>query len=454
MPGSVISGDTESVKLSEILSALSYALDLVEGQPEGHVLRSCIIGMAVGERLGLSEKERSSLFYALLLKDAGCSSNASKTTALFGSNDFEAKRALKTVNWSRLPQAVVYVARTVSPGASILKKARQFLTVAIEGQESARQLVLIRCERGADIVRLMGFPEDSALAIRNLDEHWDGHGHPDGLKGEEIPLLSRICGLAQTMEVFHNAFGAERAEAVALARRKTWFDPEVVDAFLALASEGTLWRRLNSSNPQETVTLMEPEDRVVKTTPERLDLVARAFAGIIDAKSPFTYSHSEGVTKAAVAMARHAGFEESSLRDLRRAALLHDIGKLGLSNSILDKPDRLTDAEFALMRNHPRMTYEILSRVSVFRPIAATAAEHHEKLDGSGYHQGLTGKDLDFTSRILAVADIFDALSKDRPYRAAMPMERVLGIMDEESGEKLCPESFAILKELIEEGVL
>ena len=323
-------GNTESVRFSEVLSALSYALDMVEGQPEGHVLRSCIIGMAVGERLGLSEEDRSSLFYALLLKDAGCSSNASKVTALFGSDDFEAKRALKTVDWSRLPQAVMYVARTVSPDASIWKKARQFFTVGIEGQEGARQLVLIRCERGAEFVRLMGFPEDSARAVRNLDEHWDGQGHPDGLKGEQIPLLARICGLAQTMEVFHNAFGAERAESVALARRKTWFDPTLVDAFLSLAKEGSLWRWLDSSNPQVVVSHLEPEDQIVSITPERLDLVARAFAGIIDAKSPFTYTHSEGVTEAAVAMAKHVGFEEVALRDLKRAALLHDIGKLGI----------------------------------------------------------------------------------------------------------------------------
>jgi putative nucleotidyltransferase with HDIG domain len=444
----------EHVRLSEVLSALSYALDIVEGQPEGHVLRSCYIGMKIGERLGLSEEDRSALFYALLLKDAGCSSNASKITALFGSDDFETKKAFKTVDWSRLPHAVKYVASTVSPDGAIWTKARRFFAVGLEGQKGARQLVLIRCERGAEIVRLMGFPEASAQAIRNLDEHWNGHGHPDGLRRDEIPLLSRICGLAQTAEVFYSGFGPARAEEVAKARRKTWFDPDVVDAFLSLTKDGSLWKDIRAPELGPEISRLEPEDQVVEVTPERLDLVAEAFSQIIDAKSPFTYTHSEGVTEVAVAIAKQLDFEPEALRDLKRAALLHDIGKLGVSNSILDKPGRLTDEEFGIIKNHPRLTYGILSRVSAFQPIAQTAANHHEKLDGTGYHRGITGDDLDRPSRILAVADIFDALSKDRPYRAAMPMEKVISILDSDSGDKLCPESVDILKELIEKDVL
>ena len=444
----------EHVRLSEVLSALSYALDIVEGQPEGHVLRSCYIGMKIGGRLGLSEEDRSTIFYALLLKDAGCSSNASKITALFGSDDFETKKAFKTVDWSRLPHAVKYVASTVSPDSAIWTKARRFFAVGLEGQKGARQLVLIRCERGAEIVRLMGFPEASAQAIRNLDEHWNGHGHPDGLRRDEIPLLSRICGLAQTAEVFYSGFGPARAEEVAKARRKTWFDPDLVDAFLSLTKDGSLWRDIRAPELGPEISRLEPEDQVVEVTPERLDLVAEAFSQIIDAKSPFTYMHSEGVTEVAVAIAKQLDFEPEALRDLKRAALLHDIGKLGVSNSILDKPGRLTDAEFGIIKNHPRLTYGILSRVSAFQPIAQTAANHHEKLDGTGYHRGITGDDLDRPSRILAVADIFDALSKDRPYRAAMPMEKVLSILDSDSGDKLCPESVDILKELVNKDVL
>jgi hypothetical protein len=157
--GSSENTDTATVKLSEVLSAHSFVFDMVEGQPEGYILRSCCIGMTIAERLQLSEEQRSALFYALLLKDAGCSSNASKVTVLFGADDFDVKRNFKTVNWSRLPQALRYVTRTVSPDAAAWARARRFFAVGLEGPKAARELVKIRCESRAEISRQMGFPE-------------------------------------------------------------------------------------------------------------------------------------------------------------------------------------------------------------------------------------------------------------------------------------------------------
>jgi HD-GYP domain-containing protein (c-di-GMP phosphodiesterase class II) len=312
----------------------------------------------------------------------------------------------------------------------------------------------MRCERGAEIARLMGFPEETAQAVRNLDEHWDGSGHPDGLEGEEIPLLARISCLAQTVEVFYAAFGPARAEEMARARRKKWFDPALVDVFLAEARAGTEWKSLTAPDLMGVLSSLEPEDRALEVTPERLDLVAHAFARIIDAKSPFTYRHSEGVARTAVAMMEHMGFGASAVRDQRRAALLHDIGKLSVSNRILDKPGPLTEGEFAAVKRHPKLTYDVLVRVAPFRDIAEVASNHHERLDGTGYHRGVTGESLDLPSRVLAVADVYDALSQDRPYRPAMPVERVLGILKRQSGNKLCPLSVAALKELVSRGGL
>lgn len=444
----------KTVKLSEVLSALSCVLDMVEGQPAGHVLRSCFIGMKVAESLQLSEDERSALFYALLLKDAGCSSNSSKVAALFESDDFRAKGKLKTVDWSQLPNAFLYVAQNVSPEGSLWSKARRFFAVGVEGPKAARDLVEIRCERGAEISRSMGFPEETALAIRALDEHWNGAGHPDGLKGDGIPLLARICGLAQTVEVFYTAYGPTGAEEVARLRRGQWFDPDLVDVFLAQTRVGGLWEALDEPDLARSVSLMEPADRVIPATPEWLDLTAHAFARIIDAKSPFTFRHSEGVARAAAKIGEHVGLPEETVRDLKRAGLLHDIGKLGVSNRILDKPGRLTDDEFAIVKRHPGLTHDVLTLAEPFRDIADVAASHHEKLDGSGYHRGITGEHLSQPARILAVADVFDALSKDRPYRRAMPMEKVLGIIEGESGAKLSPESVEALGELVSKGEL
>jgi putative nucleotidyltransferase with HDIG domain len=443
--------NAEKFRFSEVLSALSFALDLVKGQPEGRTVRSCLVGMRIADRLGLDADRRSALFYALLLKDAGCSSNASKMSTLFDADDIEAKKKVKTVDWTSLPYAALYAARTVSPEGSLLAKAGRMFEFAVRGQRASRDLIRIRCERGAEITRLMGFPEETAQAIRGLDEHWDGRGHPDGLAGEEIPLLARICGLAQTAEVFLTERGPAAAEEIARARSGRWFDPALVEVLLA---EDGLWEDLLRKDPWREVSRLEPDDRALNATPERVDLVARAFAGIIDAKSPFTYRHSEGVARVAVAMAERAGLGAEGTRDLMRAALLHDIGKLGVSNRILDKPGNLTDGEYQEIMRHPKLTYDILSRVGPFRPIAETAANHHEKLDGSGYHRGIGAEDLDVPSRILAVADIYDALSADRPYHEAMPQEKVLGILREESATKIDPQCVAILEDLAAENRL
>lgn len=148
------------------------------------------------------------------------------------------------------------------------------------------------------------------------------------------------------------------------------------------------------------------------------------------------------------------GLPTAAVADQLRAGLLHDIGKLGVSNRILDKPGPLTYEEFTEIKKHSALTYDTLSRIAPFENILERAANHHERLDGSGYPRGLRGENLDLPTRILIVADIFDALASDRPYRPGMPMEKVLGILNEESGEKLCPESVAAVDELVEKGVL
>ena len=232
-----------------------------------------------------------------------------------------------------------------------------------------------------------------------------------------------------------------RAEKVVKARRGKWFDPGLVDVLLAEARAGNVWKHLRSPALTQTLSGVEPTDQTLLATPERLDLVARAFARIIDAKSPFTYEHSGGVARVAVAMSRRMGFEGEELRDQMRAGLLHDLGKLGVSSRILDKPGALTEEEFARVKEHPGLSQEILCRVAPFRNIVERCANHHEKLDGSGYPRGLTARDLDLPTRILTVADIFDALTQSRPYRPGMSLEKTIAILDEEvRGPTLSPQ--------------
>ena len=187
-------------------------------------MRSCLIGMRLAQELELDSATRSHLFYALLLKDAGCSANSARMAALFGADDHVAKRTSKRVNWARKFPAFVWALRTVAPRGSAGARIDRLRAIKDEGQVT-RALMQARCDRGAEIAYLLGFERETAEAIRALDEHWDGYGQPRGLRGEEIPLLGRLLCLAQTAEIFHAAGGASAACRMAKRRSGGWFDP-------------------------------------------------------------------------------------------------------------------------------------------------------------------------------------------------------------------------------------
>ena len=233
---------------------------------------------------------------------------------------------------------------------------------------------------------------------------------------------------------------------MAAERRGTWFDPHLVDALLSIRSDGPFWRWLAEGDTLAEIGAVEPPDKVFMADEERLDKIAEAFARVIDAKSPWTFEHSNGVAEAATTIASALGFSEDEVRTLRRAALLHHVGKLGVSSLILDKPAKLTDMEFAVIRRHPLLTEQILQRVGCFRPLVAVAAAHHERLDGSGYHQGIGGSELSLAARVLCVADVFDALRASRPYRPALPPAQALDVMGREVGTAFDPDCFSALQ--------
>ncbi len=258
-------------------------------------------------------------------------------------------------------------------------------------------MIETRCERGADIARMLDLSNATAAAIRNLDEHWDGQGMPMGVSGDGIPLLARICCLAQTVEVFLAAHGQPAAYEMARSRSGTWFDPALVNAMESFEFDAAFWASIRQEDVRPLVAALEPKDRIIVADASRIDQVAEAFARVIDAKSPYTGQHSGGVARIAIGMAAHVGLPREERTLLRRAALLHDIGKLGVSNLILDKPDKLTETEMAMMRQHPRYTDAILGRVRAFRDVASVAARHHERLDGTGISQRPAGREAGTT---------------------------------------------------------
>lgn len=432
--------------MSEVISAFSYALDLTEGQPAGHCVRCCWIGMTIGHKIGLDRDTLWDLYYTLLLKDAGCSSNAARLCELYGGDERSVKRDFKIVDPQKTMNIVQFVFEHVGVGQSLGKRLKKLLYLSANGEKLAKELVTTRCERGADIARKLGFNENIANGIRHLDEHWNGKGKPYHIAESSIPINSRIALLAQVIDVFYAVGGKQSAIVEVEKRTRTWFDPDLVKAFSAIKGDSAFWNEISNENIDNTITGLEPVEKALYIDDRQLDNITEAFGMVVDSKSPYTANHSTRVAMYTLAIAEEFGFDENRRRWLRRGALLHDIGKLGVSNAILDKPGKLTDEEWAEVKRHPGLTEEILLHLKPFEKLAKIAGAHHERLDGTGYPHGTLANDIPLDTRIITVADIFDAITADRPYRGPIPVKKALEIMDAECGKAIDGDCLDALK--------
>lgn len=433
------------LKLSELIGSLSHALDITEGQPEGHCVRCCWIGMHIGRNLDLPEQSLWELYYTLLLKDLGCSSNAARICELYLTDDLSFKRDYKWVDGS-LNQALRFVVGHTGLHASLADRFKKLLNVMSHSDDLAQELIQTRCQRGADIARQLRFGEQVAAGIHGLDEHWDGTGRPDRLEGVSIPLYSRIALLSQVVDVFHTVGGREAALQEARNRLGTWLDPRLVSALEDIANDSGFWRMLKSDDLHQAVLNLEPGRYAVPLDEDYLDEIAAAFGQIVDTKSPYTQGHSVRVALYADLVAEQLGITEPRRRWLRRGALLHDVGKLGVSNAILDKPGRLDETEWDAVKLHAVYTGSILGRIAIFEELASVASAHHERPDGAGYPNGLKGDEIALETRIITVADIFDAITAERPYRGAIPIGKALEMMSEQLDIAIDRNCFEALK--------
>ena len=448
------SSATVRILLSEIISALSFALDATEGAAPGHSLRCCLLGMRIGVAAGLNPADLASLYYALQLKDAGCSSNAARMSAMVGGGDDRIlKQASKLTDWTHPNRPDVRFLRELwrqcLPGAPLLARARHLIQLSMSPVNHTQALMLQRCERGGAIAEHLQLGAAVAEAVRSLDEHWDGSGYPEGKHGKEISLLARICSIAQHLDAYAVAEGPLRAVKALRSRRKSWYDPQLIAIVQSLHRAGGLWHQClpteNVEISRGAVLALDPGG-MAELTATRVDRICEAFAGVVDAKSPFTYRHSIGVMQVACAIAGELDLPEAACADIRRASLLHDVGKLAVSNGILDKPGSLSDAEWSIVRQHPRISGEILRRVPTFERVALLAEQHHERLDGKGYPHARQGEDLSLESRVIALADCYAAMAEDRPYRPGMSRERIFEVLTKEVPGKLDPVCFLALK--------
>lgn len=438
------------VPLAELLGAFSYALDITQGQPSGHCVRACWIGSHIGRAIGLIGDALWELYYSVLLKDLGCSSNAARICALYLTDDRAFKHDFKQVGAS-LASTLGFVLRSTGAGQPLARRAGALAHILGNAADISRGLIETRCTRGADIARRLRFSEGVADGIYALDEHWDGSGMPLGLAGDAIPLAARIALLAQVADVFHSAGGRDAALAEVRRRAGTWFDPALVRAFEAVARDDAFWHDLASPFIDAKLFMLEPATALVLVDDAYLDDIAAAFGDVVDAKSPFTSGHSSRVADLVTGTSAALGQDPARTRWLRRGALLHDIGKLGVSNTILDKPGKLDADEWTVMRAHPAHTREILGRISAFDELAPMAAAHHERLDGRGYPHGLAGDAIRLETRIITVCDIFDALTADRPYRASMDTDEAMAIIAGDIGTVVDPDCFDALRAVVRE---
>jgi HD-GYP domain-containing protein (c-di-GMP phosphodiesterase class II) len=439
------------MKLSELIGSLSQALDITEGQPRGHCVRVCWIGTHIGKQIGLATPALHELYYTLLLKDLGCSSNAARICELYLTDDLSFKRDFKTVGDS-LPQMLRFVFSHTGLNARLSERLGAILNIMRNGPQIADELIQTRCTRGADIARQLRFSEGVAAGIASLDEHWDGGGRPQRLQGQAIPLYARIALLSQVIDVFHTTGGPGAAMQEARERAGGWFDPDLVRAFESVALSPRFWLTLASPGVEAAVFAMDPAEGEVVLDDDYLDDIAAAFGQVVDTKSPFTSGHSARVAQYVDAIASQLGLPAARRRWLRRGALLHDVGKLGVSNAVLDKPGKLDRDEWAAVQRHAQFTEDILSRIGAFAELARVSAAHHERLDGGGYPRGLKADQIPMETRIITTADIFDALSAERPYRPAIPVGQTLEMMAQNVGSAIDPLCYDALRAVVAAG--
>ncbi|WP_305097789.1 HD-GYP domain-containing protein [Croceibacterium aestuarii] len=432
---------------SEIVAAFTYALDLTEGQPQGHSIRACYIASELAREIGLPEQDRAAVYYATLLKDLGCSSNAARIHELYRADDLSFKANWKAVA-PGLGATLKFVFAHTARGAPLKARVNAIAHILKNGDAIAQEMIETRCTRGAHIARELRFGEGVAQGIYHLDEHWDGSGRPGRLAGGAIPLASRFALIAQIADVFHRAAGPMSACTEVALRSGSWLDPELCSAFARIAARPRFWARLESPALETQVMAMAPdvEDEV---DDDYLDAITAAFGKVVDAKSPYTAGHSARVADYSEQLGHRLGVLPTRLRRLKRAATLHDVGKLGVSSAILEKPGKLDADEWVVMRSHASHTQAILGRIGALADMAPIAAAHHERLDGKGYPLGLGEQVISRETRIITLCDFYDALTAERPYRAAMPIPQALAVMEGEVGKAIDGDGFEALRELV-----
>ena len=404
----------DDVKLAEIVAMLSLATDLGYGQPMEHVQRSCMLGLKLSELLGLDDDERAAVYYVGLLACVGCYADAHEQARWFG-DDIALKADLYDVDFAGLPM-MAFMMGHVGNGLPVQRRAGRLAAFMTGGRREVDGMFVTHCFVAGQLAARLGLPPSVQDGLQQAYERWDGRGEPNGVAGEDVAISVRLTQLCRTLEVFYRNGGPAAAVEVARARSGGAFDPTLVDLFCSQAQ--SLLEEIDATTSWDSVVAAEPGLAKV-LSPAELDDVLEALADYADLKSPFTIGHSRAVADLASEAGRNCTLTPDELVVLRRAALVHDIGRLGVSNAIWDKPGPLTTSEQERVRLHPYLTERMLAGSAALAPLGAIAGQHHVRLDGSGYPRGVGRGALSTPALLLAAADTYQAMLEPRPHRPA-----------------------------------
>jgi HD-GYP domain-containing protein (c-di-GMP phosphodiesterase class II) len=417
----VNAGDKDSgLRLAELVAAFSRATDLGIGQPMEHVLRSWLIAVRLGERLGAGAETRVSLYYVMMLAWVGCVADTAEVARWFG-DDIKFRGDSYQVDFTGLPM-MTFALSHVGVGTPFLHRLRLGASMTLTGGRAVERGLMSHCLTTATMAGRLGLDAGVCDPLKQVFTRWDAKGVPDGVGGEEIDRQVRLFHLADTVEVYHRAGGVDAAVEVATARRGSQFDPELADVFCADAAQ--ILADLDAVAECDELIEAEPGLRR-QLTEQELDAALEVVADFTDLRSPTRTGHSRGVARLAAAAATLCGLPDAEVVTLRRAALVHDVGMHGVPAPILDKAGPLTSAESERMRLHSYWTERVLARPAALARIGAIASMANERSDGSGYHRGLAGAAIPATGRILAAADACQAMTEPRPYRSARTLPQV-----------------------------
>ena len=404
-------------RTAEVSAALSLATDLQLGLDFEHGLRSTVFAMRIGERLAVDRQQLSDTYYACLLMYVGCTADVHVRAELF--DDIEtAGRNLFPVMFGSSREMLGGLVRSVAPLRPPVQRATAIVRT-VPRATRVMPLVDIACREVAGILSdRLGLPPSVQALAPVVDERWDGSGEPGLVKGDELPLAIRIAHVARDADLQRVLGGLERAARVLRGRAGGAFDPEIAGLaadhaaeILAVDEGESAWEETLASEPAPHQMLEG----------EGIDPALSAMGDFADLVSPYLTGHSTGVAELATAAARRCRLDTGEVTALRRAALVHDIGRAAVPTTIWGKSGRLTPQEWERVRLHPYHSERILCPSRFLAELVPIAAAHHERLDGSGYHRGARASELGVAARVLACADAYHAMTEPRPHRTPLP---------------------------------